>query len=230
VASSLVLLPGLDGTGDQFAPLIARLGSDFAPTVVRYPNAGAVDFPAHEATARASLPTDQTYLLLGESFSGPLAIRLAATAPPGLGGLILCASFARFPRPALRFLRPFGGMISTAMLPAWLIASVVLGGSARPPLKSLLTRSMRGTSPRALRSRVLSVFDVDARRELALVRVPILYLRATRDRLVPASAAREIAAIARHTVIAEIDAPHFVLQAAPAEAAQAITRFAGACA
>jgi pimeloyl-ACP methyl ester carboxylesterase len=227
VTSTLVLLPGLDGSGEQFAPLVATLGSDLSATVVRYPNAGAVDFPAHEAAAQSALPTDRPYVLLGESFSGPMAIRIAAAAPAGLVGLILCASFARFPRPALRFLRPLGGLISTAMLPAWLIASFVLGGSARRPLRSLLARTVHDVSPRALRSRVLSVFDVDARRELALVTVPVLYLRAIRDRLVPASASREVVAIARQTVVVDIDAPHFLLQAAPVEAAEAIRRFMG---
>jgi pimeloyl-[acyl-carrier protein] methyl ester esterase len=228
VTSSLVLLPGLDGSGDQFAPLIATFGGALELTVVRYPNAGAVDFPAHVAAARSALPTNRPYVLLGESFSGPIAIRIAAAAPAGLVGLILCASFAQFPRPALRFLRPLSFLLSTAAFPVWLIASFVLGGSARPPLKSLLARSMREVAPEALRSRVLSVFDIDARQDLAHVRVPILYLRATRDRLVPASAAQKVAAIARQTVVADIDAPHFVLQAAPVEAARAIRRFMGA--
>ena len=225
MVSSLVLLPGLDGSGDQFAPLVAFFRDELSSIVVRYPNSGAVDFPAHELAARSALPTDRPYVLLGESFSGSMAIRIAATAPAGLVGLILCASFARFPRPALRFLRPLGGLVSAPMLPAWLIASLVLGGSSRFPLQSLLARTMRGVSAKALRSRVLSVFDVDARQDLALVKIPILYLRATRDRLVPASAAMEVADIARQTSIVDIDAPHFLLQACPIEAAGEIARF-----
>lgn len=222
---SIVLLPGLDGSGEQFAPLIAALGSEITPIVVRYPSDGDVTLEAHAATARSALPTDRRCFLLGESFSGPIAVRIAATAPAGLAGLILCASFARFPRPRLRFLKPLGGLISPPMLPVWLVASFVLGGSARRPLRRLLDRSMRGVTPQALRARVLAVFDFDVRSELASVKVPILYLRAARDRLVPASAAREVAAIARQTVVADLDAPHFLLQAVPEDAARVIRRF-----
>jgi pimeloyl-ACP methyl ester carboxylesterase len=77
---------------------------------------------------------------------------------------------------------------------------------------------------------VASVFEIDARRELARITVPILYLRGTRDRLVPASASREVHGIARQTVITDIDAPHFLLQSKPVDAAQAIRRFVSTCA
>ncbi|MGQ0798894.1 MAG: serine aminopeptidase domain-containing protein [Pseudomarimonas sp.] len=48
------------------------------------------------------LPRSEPYFLLGESFGGPLAIALAARQPRGLLGLVLCASFARYPIESLR--------------------------------------------------------------------------------------------------------------------------------
>jgi pimeloyl-ACP methyl ester carboxylesterase len=224
---TLVLLPGLDGRCDQFAPLAAALGAAVELVVARYPTDGVVDIPAHAAAARAVLPTHRSYVLLGESFAGPMAIRIAATAPVGLAGLILCASYARCPRPSLRLLRPLRGVIAPAAVPVWRMASVVLGGSPMPPATRMLARSTHAASAGALRSRVASVFDVDARDDLERVAIPVLYLRATRDRLVPKSAARDIQAIARQTTVVEIAAPHFVLQAAPAAAASAIRRFMG---
>ena len=82
---SLVLLPGLNGTGDLFAPLLAKLPDSLSATVVRYPAAEPLDYLGHEAIARAALPTDRPFVLLGESFSGPIAIRIAASAPISAG-------------------------------------------------------------------------------------------------------------------------------------------------
>src|SRR5512143_111507 len=99
--STLVLLPGLDGTGRLFGDFIAALGQDIDVIVASYPADTPLDYAELEPLVRAMLPTDRDYVLLGESFSGPLAISLAASAPPGLRGLVLCCSVARSPLPAL---------------------------------------------------------------------------------------------------------------------------------
>ena len=65
----LVLLPGMDGTGELFAPFIAALGSQFPVTIVRYPETQALDYAGLEAVARALLPVGSPFVLLGESFS-----------------------------------------------------------------------------------------------------------------------------------------------------------------
>ncbi len=97
--TTLVLLPGMDGTGELFAPLVAALNSGFKTVVVRYPPNEVLSYAELESIARASLPTNEPFFILGESFSGPIAVSIAASAPPGLKGLILCASFVRNPQP-----------------------------------------------------------------------------------------------------------------------------------
>jgi pimeloyl-ACP methyl ester carboxylesterase len=96
-----VLLPGMDGTGVLFADFVASLPPEFKPLVVAYPNDPKLGYPELEVLARAALPRDQRFILLGESFSGPVAISIAASNPPGLLGLILCCTFARSPHPLL---------------------------------------------------------------------------------------------------------------------------------
>jgi surfactin synthase thioesterase subunit len=56
MSCTLVLLPGMDGTGEMFAPLIRELGPDIQTVVVRYPDL-PLDYAAHEAFARARLPS-----------------------------------------------------------------------------------------------------------------------------------------------------------------------------
>ncbi|MGD2116027.1 MAG: alpha/beta hydrolase, partial [Acidobacteriota bacterium] len=96
----ILALPGLDGTGDLFRWLEREAPEGFAVEPVSYPpdrGSGVLNYPAHLEVARRWLPADGPFLLLGESFSGPVAVRLAAEAPPGLVGLILCATFVRPP-------------------------------------------------------------------------------------------------------------------------------------
>ena len=61
--------------------------------------------------------------------------------------------------------------------------------------------------------------------KLSTVKVPVLYLRASRDRIVPASASALVAKLCPDTRVVELEAPHFLLQAVPAKAAQAVGAF-----
>src|SRR5688572_22228863 len=100
----IVLLPGLDGTGKLFAPLLGALEPEFECQVVSYPDS-LTDYAAHEAHVRAVLPKDRPFMVLGESFSGPIAVRLGANPPPSLAGIILSASFLRSPHAWLGIFR-----------------------------------------------------------------------------------------------------------------------------
>src|SRR5688572_19308619 len=101
MSCGLVLLPGMDGTGELFAPLLEVLGSDIETLVIRYPDR-PLDYLEHESFVRAYLPHNRSYVVLGESFSGPIAISLAAAPPPGMLGYVLCVSFVRRPRAFLK--------------------------------------------------------------------------------------------------------------------------------
>lgn len=105
--TSIVLLPGLDGTGELFAPLVAAWGDRFRTQVVSYPRAERLGYAALADRVRALLPLHEDYVLLAESFSGPLGVMLAAERPQRLRGLVLCATFARSPLPLLRWMAPW---------------------------------------------------------------------------------------------------------------------------
>ena len=224
---TLVLLPGLDGTGDFFEPLLRSLGADVRTRVVRYPVDGGRDYATCRQIVRAALPTDGPYVLLGESFSGPIAIELAAQAPPGVSGIVLCASFASNPRPRLTFIRPFlpylpfHGTKSALALSRFL----VLGRWITPAIRQLHLQILKKVPPATLRARILAVADCDAREALQRVRVPVLCLVAKHDRLIPRSAARALQKYSRAARIVELDAPHCLLQCVPDLAANRITTF-----
>ncbi len=70
-----------------------------------------------------------------------------------------------------------------------------------------------------------AVLAVDVSDRLAKCEVPVLYLRATRDRLVPRAASRLIAKIRPAAKIVDFVAPHFLLQSAPQQAAREVAAF-----
>ena len=164
VSVTLILLPGLDGTGDFFQPLLEALGHTVRTRVVRYPLDGAYDYPTCRELVRAALPADAPYVLLGESFSGPIAISLAAEAPKGLAADILCATFATNPRPRLAFIRHLLPLIPFTVRAreydcrgSW----YWVGGSRRRSA-SCTSAFCPGCPAATLRARLLAVADCDA--------------------------------------------------------------------
>src|SRR5689334_18272732 len=93
----LVLLPGLDGTGVLFRPFLKLLPSSIEPIVVAYPPRQALGYDELLPLVRSTLPKNKPFVLLGESFSGPLSLRIAAERPIDLKGLILAGSFISCP-------------------------------------------------------------------------------------------------------------------------------------
>ncbi|MFZ5550148.1 MAG: alpha/beta fold hydrolase [Pseudomonadota bacterium] len=220
---TLVLLPGMDGSGELFAPFVEALGPQVPVVVVRYPGERALGYAGLAAVAQAAMPAGP-HVILGESFSGPIAAMLAASAPPGLRGIVLCCSFVRSPRPRLAHLR---FLLPMRWMPLGLLGSVLMGRWWSAPLQARLAGAMASLAPRALRARLRAVLTVDAAGALAASRVPLLYLQASSDLVVPRRAAQVVQSIRPDMRLVEITGPHFLLQAAPAEAAQAVKAFLG---
>ena len=225
---TLVLLPGLDGTGQLFDDFIAALGPDIDIIVAAYPLDALLSYTELASVARTFIPADRPYFLLGESFSGPIAITIAAASPPGLRGMILCCSFARNPRPILAWARPLIALFPLMALPLALLSHFLLGRFASPHLRLALAQTLAKVAPAVLRQRAVAALGVDVSQRLSAIAVPLLYLRASEDRVVPKSASDEVAAWAPVTRIVDLVAPHFLLQALPSAAASAVADFMAA--
>jgi pimeloyl-[acyl-carrier protein] methyl ester esterase len=222
---TLVLLPGMDGTGVFFEDFAAVLPPDFKPVVVAYPDDPSLSYVELEALARAALPHDEPYLVLGESFSGPIAISIAASNPPGLLGLILCVTFARNPHPLLplvsRILKP---------LPAWRVPRFIqqpnlFGKFDSPYLRAKLRQVRSQVSAKTIKARTEAVARADVSAKLRGVSAPALYLRAKHDRLISRASCDYIRKTLPGVEIAELDAPHLLLQTVPQAAKTAIKDF-----
>jgi len=223
--ATLVLLPGLDGTGDLFGPLLEALGSKTKVQVVRYPKDIALGYDELHDFVRSALPTDEAYVLLGESFSGPVAIALAADAPPSLKGLVLCSTFARNPRPGLTALGVLLPLVPFRHMPASVLSQMLLGRFSTAGLRRAIAKAVGQVQSPVLRARVRSVLSVDSSALLSKITVPSIYLQASKDRLVPETALGHMKALLPSIAVVKVEAPHCLLQANPAAASKVIKTF-----
>lgn len=222
---TLVLLPGMDGTGDLFAPFVAALGGEFAVEIVRYPFGARFGYPELTAVAEAALPPEGPLVLVGESFSGPIAISLAAAHPDRVVGLVLGGSFARNPRPELSALRVLTPLVGLGKVPVSVASAILLGRFATPITRAALGRAFAQVPPAVLRARLEAVLAVDVTADLARVQVPVLYLQALEDRLVPESAGSLVKKLCPKTQLIALEGAHAILQAAPEASAREVAKF-----
>jgi pimeloyl-ACP methyl ester carboxylesterase len=224
----LVLLPGMDGTGSPFSHFVSALEPDLGATVIHYPTDQALGYTELEnIAARSSLPREQPFIILGESFSGPhpIAISLAASMPPGLVGIVLCCSFARNPLPIFGVFKSLLGLVPFHLLPKMFLHPFLLGRFSSRTSRSEFGEAISRVSDRALRARFKAIIEVDVSAKLQQIAVPVLYLRASKDHLVPRSAAEHVRRVAPRVRVVELEAPHLLLQAVPSTAASVIREF-----
>jgi pimeloyl-[acyl-carrier protein] methyl ester esterase len=220
--TTVVLLPGLHGTATLFEPLARALAPHFDVHTVEYPSDPRLGYAELERRVFDALTRnvrhDTPLVVLGESFSGPIAIRVALAERSRLVCLVLVATFANCPRPWLVRLAP---LLITE--PSIAVAKrLLLGPHGDAHLRAGLGTSLAFVGSELLRARLAAVRTIDVRDELARIEAPILDVRGSRDIVVPRSAGAVIRHCATHTRSIVLDAPHLVAQTRPDELACAI--------
>jgi pimeloyl-[acyl-carrier protein] methyl ester esterase len=164
----------MDGTGSLLLDFAAALGTEFEVIFVSYPPHQALDYAALERIVYKRLPSSGPYVLLAESFSGPLAISIAASRPVGLAALVLVCTFARYPRPAFRALRILIPLIRVSRFPESLMWPLLLGRWSTAALQRSISAALTKVPIATLRSRLRGVLTVDVLAKLKQISVPLL--------------------------------------------------------
>lgn len=218
----------MDGSGLLFAPFIRALPEWVTPLVVSYPADRPLDYPGHLEIVMAALPVDGPFVILGESFSGPLALMAAARMPKGLAGVILSATFVSWPLPLPTFFARLIVFLGVFRLKATqLFFRMVLGKNASAELKKLFPRVLARLTPEVLAARARAVMAVNCSKELRDCPVPLLALVSDRDRIVAGRCAEEMQRIRPDMAVVHFDVPHLILQLATAAAVEHVCRFMG---
>ena len=222
--ASLILLPGMDGTGLLFRPLLEVLPPDVSARVISYPADQALSYPDLLTAIEGELHSEAAMVLVAESFSGPLALRFAAAHPGRVRAVVLVGSFVSPPGP--RWLRHLAWPVLFRLpIPKAVVRLLILGQGAPESLLVEVKSVIRRVRPEVLAGRSRDIFSVDCAEALRQCAAPILYLAGRDDALVRPSAAAMIASIRPDVTVATLEGPHLLLQLAPQAVWRTIEEF-----
>ena len=219
--TAIVLLPGMDGTGELLGTLSDQLSTHRPVQLISYPVDRPLSYDQLVSYVRERVPNDR-FVILGESFSGPIAIEIAAT-DPRVVGLVLASSFARHPLPTE--FAVFARLLDLRWIPTSVVVAALTGSAGTPKLRVHL-REVLATLPREIiRTRAQDVLRVDKRRRLREIKCPLLCLYGRSDRLVSKRHVDEIVAALPGCEVQWLDAPHMLLATHARAAVSVIEKF-----
>jgi len=218
----LVLLPGLDGTGRLFGPLLKSLPADVETIVISYPSNGKLNYKDLCDYVIERLPESADFVLLGESFSGAIAYEVSLRKPGYLKSIIIVAGFLDTPHPMLLGISKLlpVSMILSMHIPDFIIRQFLLGREASAELIDEFRRSLKSASPGVLAYRLNLIANMKVHTKTSDTRT--LYIQASDDWLVPERCVSEFTAVMSDISVVAVAGPHFILQANPVAAARII--------
>ena len=191
---AVVLVPGLDGTGDLFyrqSPLLAR--AHRVATYALRDSATSMDVLVDDLARviDATAPVERRAIVIGESFGGALALTFALTDPARVSALVILNSFPHF-TPQLRLhaaiyvlkTLPWGAMQLSRRLTAFRLHSK---HTHRHEVKRFIELTANATRNGYV-GRLTLLTRYDIRDRLSSLQPPTLFLASDQDHLVPSVA------------------------------------------
>lgn len=219
------MLPGFDGTGVLYEPLIAALGEQCDCVAVHYENHQAVD--GYHAQIRAACAGDAPIVLLAESFSGPLALATMAALPDQVVAGVLSTTFAK---PPLALVISLAQKLRLASFTLPTVSEQVLrlfclNGVRDVGLIREIAGVVRGVDAATMASRINALTHMDATAHLAQIRQPVLMLHAEEDRVVRRRFSDSLVQGLANVQEVSVRGPHLLLQARADACAAEIQQF-----
>lgn len=208
-----ILLPGLDGSGylfDAFIESYKKYSPDTILEVIALPNK-CLSYHQLIEYVLTQLPKDKEFGLLGESFSGPIAIDIASKGLKNLKALCLVATFAKSPHWSYRYLSYSVKYIPKLLNMTKTIGHLILGNSFNEENKVNLQRSLSQINQVTLKSRLIEVSRFNFEDKLEKINIPTLIINATQDLIVSRKTAHNLSQI-KNSIDYWIDSPHLILQ------------------
>jgi len=215
----LVLLPGLDGTGKLFAPLIEALPSSMDVQVITYPLNKEQSYNELIEYVKQNLPKED-FVLLAESFSGPIAYKVALSKPKQLKSLILVATFLENPRPFLLRFIPSSRILALP-IPNILSRIFFLGFSVKNETIKLFNEAIKTVSPTVIECRLKEITQLKPSSQK--VQLKTTYIQASNDKLVPSKSLKDWQKVCDNLDILNVKGEHFILQTNSIRCAEVVT-------
>lgn len=225
----LVLLPGLDGTSLLYRGLVDAARGDAALHLVSFPLDAIRSYDELVESTAKELAHLQHIVLVAESFSGPIAVRVAERLGASVVGVVLIASFVENPTPFPAWVSGLvRGEVFRVRPPQWLLRWLLLGRDAPYTLEWELADAISRVSPAVMAARLRAILTLRSPHGVSLPAVPLLYIRASQDRLISRSATLAVASTGARMQVVELDVPHLAVQLAPNEVWRQIGIFVAA--
>ena len=217
----IVLLPGLDGTGNLFKPILEELETSLKVKVIKYPNK-KLSYKELISYVVKKLPSKE-FILLAESFSGYIAYEIALLKPKNLKHIILVATFLKNPRPLLINLI-FSKYILLLPIPKFIIKRVFLSTFIPNKTIELFKSAIKSVSYEVLYFRIKQIKNLNPK--LQQIEIFATYIQATNDYLVTKNAIKQWQKVFRNLKIYKVNGGHLILQSNPTKCAKIINKIA----
>ncbi len=217
--TDVVLLPGLHGSRELYASFVALAPPWASCRPFSLPTVGEQTFDGMAGALEPELRPLEGFVLLGESFSGPIAARLAGRLGQKVALTVLCNPLVEMPlKPPIGLA---ASLAASRRTPAWLAAAVLAGGDRS--LGRAALEAVRSLPKEVLGARLASAFSATSEDLVPYLSAPLLVILGRKDRLVSPAHTRALLKSVPFQAVAEIDGPHLIAQTRPAEVWKAIT-------
>ena len=217
--TDVVLLPGLHGSTTLFRSFVALAPPWARCLPLALPTVGGQSFDALADAMLPELRPLEGFVLLGESFSGPIAARLSARLGQKVALLVLCnpvvETGVRVPE------RILASIVNSSWMPAWCAAIALSGGDME--IARAVLREVRALPKGILAQRLSAVFTATEEALASRLSPPLLTILGTNDNLVSLSRARAFFSRIPQSTVAEIEGPHLIVQTSPVDVWEAIS-------
>ena len=221
--TSLVMLPGLDGTTRLYQDALAMDWGGMQAMSLPLPNQGPQDYDTLAKAMTSTLPTGEL-VLLAESFSTPLAMLLASSEAARVKALVLVAGFCASPQPSGLGWLPLQPLLSLTP-PAFLLKQFLTGEDAPQALLDSLSAALRQVAAAVLAERVRVVLALRESDCPNLRGLPVLLLQARHERVIPWDAQSQLERHFPEATCHWVDGPHLLMQTRTRDCRDAVLGF-----
>ncbi|MBL1276705.1 MAG: hypothetical protein COB30_011510 [Ectothiorhodospiraceae bacterium] len=224
--NKIILLPGLDGTGELFGPLLSVVEEKRIVSVIRYPEDKILTYDELVDYVGDIIKNENAIYIVAETFSGPIAITLLSKFRNIIKGIILVVSFISPPRKLLLTfvkLMPFTFLLRFE-IPDFFIKRYFLGKDIDRHVVERFKKSIKGVHAEVLKARLIQISTLDIHSFERVKHGDIHYLQASADMLVKADSLLALARVLNINSVV-VDGPHFLLQAKPVECGELIIKY-----
>jgi len=223
----LVLLPGLHGSGRLFEPFIDALNSTYDVSTIELPSGDNQSYEFITEHVRQRLPQNDEFILLAESFSGPIAYKLLLEEVSGIISVVFVATFLTRPSVLTTLASTFlpGFVFRRSFATDLAVKALIIGPDAGADLTAAFWAACEEAGFGVIKKRLKSVASLSS--PIHKISKPCHYLQAERDFLVPGHNYLVFQKHFENIKLYRINGPHLILQSRPGECAKVICEIAG---